>query len=351
LDTKELLIKLSNSYSISGNEKDASNIFSNEIDDYVDVVNIDKLGNTIAIKKGINNKNDIKIMLAAHIDEIGLMVKDIDENGFIRFTTIGGIDPRTLLCQEVIVHGNEELYGVIGAKPPHFQTEDEKRKSLKVEDLTIDVGYSKEKLLNLVKIGDTISIKRDALAFNDKRVAGKSLDNKAGVAAIIECAKELDKIKHEADVYFVATVQEEVGLRGATVSTYNIDPDIGIAIDVGFGYTPDIRRDVALEFGKGPGITIGGNIHPNLRKQLIKLAKEYNIPFQYEIEPGPTGTDARAIQITRCGIPTLCISIPLRYMHTSVEIIDIRDIKNTAKLLALFILSISKDNMEGLLCF
>ena len=180
---------------------------------------------------------------------------------------------------------------------------------------------------------------------------GKSLDDKAGIGTMYECIKELSNINHEADIYFVATVQEEVGIRGALTSTYKINPDIGIAIDVGFGWTPELSKSDTIDMGKGPGITIGGNIHSGLRDNMVEIAKEYNIPFQYEIEPGPTGTDGRAMQITREGIPTLCLSIPLRYMHTSVEVIDMDDLKNTAKLLAFFVASISKENMEGLLCY
>jgi endoglucanase len=158
-------------------------------------------------------------------------------------------------------------------------------------------------------------------------------------------------MKHDADVYFVSTVQEEVGMAGAITSTYNINPDIGIAIDVGFGTTPELKSYDSIELGKGPGITLGANIHPGLRKELVRIAKEYNIPYQMEINAGPTGTDARAMQITREGIASLVLSIPLRYMHTSVEVIDMIDIKNTAKLLAFYISAIGNSSLEGLLCY
>jgi endoglucanase len=185
----------------------------------------------------------------------------------------------------------------------------------------------------------------------NNRVAGKAMDDRAGIATLYECMKELTKLNHQADIYFVATVQEEVGIRGAITSSYNINPDIGIAIDVGFGTTPELNKSNSIELGKGPGITLGGNIHPGLRKKIVEVAKEYNIPFQMEITPGPTGTDARAMQINKEGIPALVISIPLRYMHTSVEVLDMMDVKNSAKLLAFFISSITNDNLEGLLCF
>ena len=351
MNTNDFLEALCNTDSISGNEFKLKEIIISTFKDYTDDIFTDDLGNIIALKKGHNNEKDIKVMLAAHMDEIGLMVKYIEKNGFIRFTNIGGIDPRTILGQEVIVHGKEDLFGVIGSKPPHLQEKDEIDKAIKMEDMIIDVGLNKEQLVDLVNIGDVISIKRNFKVLQGNRVTARALDDKAGVATIYECIKELSKLYHECDVYFVATVQEEVGLRGAFTSAYRINPDIGIAIDVGFGSTPELSKAETLDMGKGPGITIGGNIHQGLRGKLVNVAEEYNIPFQYEVTPGPTGTDGRAIQITREGIPTLCLSIPLRYMHTSVEVVDTLDIKNTAKLLAFFISSITNENLEGLLCY
>ncbi len=351
MQAKEFLRLLCEKPGVSGHEHEVSNLVIEAFKDFTDEITRDKLGNVIAVKKGENNLGNIKIMLAGHMDEIGLMVTDIDDKGFIKFTTIGGIDPRTLLAQEVTVHGKEDLFGVIGAKPPHLQDESEREKAVNIEDLTIDLGFSKEQLKELVEIGNVITIKRNLLELKENWVSGKALDDRAGVLTMYECAKELKYLRHEADIYFVSTVQEEVGVRGAITSTYKINPDIGIAIDVGFGATPEIPKEYTLDMGKGPGITIGGNIHPRLREKLVEIAKEYNIPHQFELDPGPTGTDARAMQITRCGIPTLLISLPLRYMHTSIETINIDDIKASARLLARFISCISQDNLEGLLCY
>lgn len=350
MDVKNNLELLSNLTGISGYEQNLKDTIIPLITEYTDDITVDNLGNIIALKKGQDSNNKIKIMLAGHMDEIGLMVKDIEDNGFLRFTNIGGVDPRTVLGQEVIVHGEKQLFGVIGSKPPHLQEKSEQDKAIKMEDMIIDIGYSKEQLKELINIGDPITINRNFTQLKGNRVTGKALDNKAGIITIFECIKQLNKIKHEADVYFVCTVQEEVGMAGALTSTYKINPDIGIAVDVGFGKTPELNNN-SLELGSGAGITLGGNIHPNLRQHIVKLAKEYNIPYQNEIDPGPTGTDARAIQITSKGIPCLVLSIPLRYMHTSVEVIDIIDIKNTGKLLAFFIASISNENLEGLLCY
>ena len=351
METKELLRILSNADGVSGYEHTLKDRIISTFKEFSDEIIMDKLGNVIVLKKGNNNKDNIKIMLAAHMDEIGLMVNDIEENGFIRFTTIGGIDPRTILGQEVIVHGKEDLFGVIGSKPPHLQDSADQDKAIKIEDMTIDIGFSKEKVDSMVNIGDVITIKREMINLQGSRVSGKALDNRAGLVAMYECIKELNKLNHQADVYFVNTVQEEVSMAGAMTSTYKINPDIGIAVDVGFGRTPELAKSDSIELGKGPGITLGGNIHPALRKEITEVAKNYNIPFQMELCAGGTGTDARAIQITKEGIPCLVLSIPLRYMHTSVEVIDMVDVKHTGQLLAFFIASISNENLEGLLCY
>ncbi|QAT61712.1 MULTISPECIES: M42 family metallopeptidase [Tissierellales] len=351
MESTEFLERLSNGFGPSGYEYSLKDSIADVMGKYADELKVDNLGNIIAIKRGNKKESKIKIMVAAHMDEIGLMVTAIEDNGFLRFTQIGGIDQRTLLGQEVIVHGEKDLFGVIGVKPPHLQTRDELDKAVKMEDMAIDIGYSKEEVEKIVKIGDVITIRRKLTHLLNEKYTGKALDDRTGIIALYECIKELKKLNHEADAYLVSTVQEEVGTRGAYTSTYGINPDIGIAVDVGFASSPEIPKEYTLDIGKGPGITIGGNIHPGLRKKLVEIAKEYNIPYQFEVEPGPTGTDARAIQISREGIPALCISLPLKYMHTSVEVIDMNDIKNTGKLLALFIASISKENLEGLLCY
>lgn len=350
METNAFLEILSNSKGVSGYEFTLNNTILSVFGDYADDISVDKLGNIIALKRG-TGKNNIKIMLAAHMDEIGLMVSGIEDNGFLRFTNIGGIDPRTILGQEVIVHGKKDYFGVIGSKPPHLLDVTEQDKAIKMEDMTIDIGLSKDMVQENVNIGDTITINRKLITLMNNRMAGKAMDDRAGIATLYECMKELSKLNHQADVYFVATVQEEVSMCGAITSTYSINPDIGIAVDVGFGTTPELNKSNSIELGNGPGITLGGNIHPGLRKKIVEIAKEYNIPYQMEITPGPTGTDARAMQINKEGVPALVLSIPLRYMHTSVEVLDMVDVKNTAKLLAFFIASLSNDNLEGLLCY
>lgn len=350
MNTKDFLETLSNGHGVSGFEFGLRDSIKEVFAKHTDAVKVDKLGNIIGHKKGTGNGN-LKIMIAAHFDEIGFMVKDIDEKGFIHFTNVGGIDPRTILAQEVVIHGKKDILGVIGSKPPHLQDKSEQETSIKMDDMIIDVGFHKESLMDLVEVGDSITVNRKMKSLLNSRVYGKAMDNRAGVATLYETMLELDNVNHYADIFFVATIQEEVTMAGALTATYGINPDIGIAVDVGFGTTPELNSSDSIEMGKGPGITLGGNIHPGLRKKLVKVAKDYSVPVQTEVTPGPTGTDARAIQITRDGIPALVLSIPLRYMHTSVEVLDLKDVSYTAKLLAFFSASIKEDELEGLLCF
>ncbi len=348
MELKELMIELTEASGVSGYETEVAEIIKKRFAKYVDEIKTDALGNVICIKRGKAGK-DKRLMLAAHMDEIGLMVTKIDEKGFVKFTNVGGIDQRTLLGQEIIIHGQEKIFGVIGAKPPHLTTTEERKNSLKMEDLTIDVGLDKDQVEKLIKIGDIITIKRDLNFLLNDRVAGKALDDRAGIASLYICLKELQSFQHDLDVYCVATAQEEVGTRGAITSTYGINPHIGVAIDVGFGFTPDLNKFDTIEIDKGPAIATGVNIHPNVFNKLRQAAKKAYIDYQIEIAPAPTGTDARSMQISRDGVATGLLSIPLRYMHTSVETISLADIEKTGELLAKFIMELNGVDMEGFL--
>ncbi len=349
MNTKELIQVLSQASGVSGHEEEVSRMIEDYLKEYSDEVKKDTLGNVIAFKKG--TKGCCKIMLAAHMDEIGLMVKDIDKNGFIRFTNIGGVDQRTLLCQEVTIHGKEKVYGIIGVKPPHLTTDEERGKALTIDQLMVDTGYTKEELEEKITIGDIITIRRSLTSLKNNWVAGKALDDRVGVAVLYACLKELQDLKHQADVFCVATVQEEVGTRGAITSTFAIEPDIGIAIDVGFGRTPELSQYETIELDKGPAFVTGPNIHPAIFNSLKNVAKDNYISYQVEIATGHSGTDAWPMQVSKSGVATGVISIPLRYMHTSVETISLSDIEMTGKLLAKYIMSLNDKNMEEFLCY
>jgi putative aminopeptidase FrvX len=331
-----LLKKLSEARGVSGYEAEVREIVVEEFGQYADEVQTDKLGNVIALKRGEGDEPRCRIMLAGHIDEIGLMVTKL-EKGFLRFTSVGGFDARTLLGQEVTVHGREDLPGIIGSRPPHVLPREERDKVIAMDKLLIDVGVGEEELERLVRVGDLVTMKREFTQLKGDLVVGKALDDRTAVVAMVVCLEELASIKHVWDVYAVATVQEEVGLRGAITSAYGLAPDAAIAIDATFGDQPDVSKAESVKMGKGPAIAFGPNVYPRLYETLVEVAQELEIPYQIEPIPGRSGTDAWAIQVTREGIPTALLSIPQRYMHTSVETVSLKDVERTGRLMAGFI--------------
>jgi len=341
----ENLEKLSNACGVTGNETPVRELLIQLIKPYVDEINIDRLENVIAIKKGKPGKP--KIMLAAHMDEVGLMVKMITKDGFIRFSKIGGIDDRILPAQKVTVHTkNGDYSGIIGSKPPHIQKEEDRRKILAFDDLFIDVGAeNKEAAVNMgISIGNSVSFDAKYVILNKNMVMGKAFDNRAGCLAMIETLKLLGET--DCTVCAVGTVQEEVGLRGAGTAAFGIDPDIALALDVTVaGDVPGVREyDTSVKTGKGPALTVSDSgliTHPKVLRWLLDTAEEEKIAIQ--LESGLMGsTDAAKITLTRQGIPSGTISIPTRYIHSSNAVLNIQDIESSAKLATAAIQKISK---------
>ena len=285
-------------------------------------------------------------MIEAHCDEIGLMVKDIDERGFLSVVNVGGVDQRILLSSEVIVHGKRDLKGVIGAKPPHLQGKGEDEKSTKLVDMAVDTGLSAEEVKAIVSVGDSITLSQSVGELLSGQYSGKSLDDRASVAAVLEVLKNVKDIN--VDIYAVIAVQEEVGGFGAMTAAYEIEPDLAVAIDVCHGITPD-NSESAYEVGGGAVITCGPNIHPKIFDRLVKTAEDKKIKMQIDVEGGNTGTDAWAIQVVKTGIPTGLLSIPLKYMHTSVETLSVKDVKAVSDLLTKFVENLDSD-LEDWLC-
>ena len=345
----EFLEEISQKDGVSGYEKKVGEVIAEKFSPYIDETRADPLGNLIFYKKG-QGKHSPRLMICAHMDEIGLIVTKVEEQGFLRFTSLGGFDARTLPGQEVTIYGRNILPGLIGFKLPHLLTEQEKNRGVKMEDLYLDTGLPAEVVQRLIPVGSVAAIKRNFMTLRHNSRAGKALDDRAGVVSLWQCAKELAKFKHEADLYLVATVQEEVGTRGAVVSTYGISPDVGIAVDVCHGDFPGALEQEVSSMAQGPVVTAGPNIHPAVEERLLQVAKDYHLPHQRDVSPGPTGTDARAIQISLEGIPTGLLSIPLRYMHTSVELVDLEDVKDTGLLLAYFTAGVDRTFVEGLAC-
>jgi len=335
---KSLLEKLSNAHGISGYEGDVREVIQKEIKPCVDQVRIDSFGNLIAIKKG----KSPSVMLAAHMDEIGLLVKYIDDEGFIRFAKVGGWFDQTLLNQRVLLHTRKgTLAGVIGSKPVHVMEEDEKKKTIEAKDMFIDVGASsKDEAVSLgIEPGVPVSLDRRLVALAGDRVTGKAFDDRAGGAVLAIALQRMAGLDLKPTVMAVFTVQEEVGLKGAKTSAFGLNPDVGLAIDTCIpGDHPGIKKtDSAIQIGQGPAITVmdaGGRgviTHPRVLEWLRETAKARGIPYQMDVTERGT-TDATAISLTREGIPSGVISIATRYIHTPVELLSLKDLEKSAEL-------------------
>ena len=333
---RELLQRLSNAHGVSGSEGSITSVIRKELKGHVDEIREDALGNLIAVKKG----GKFKVMLAAHMDEIGLMVKYVEDKGFIRFVAIGGWYDPVLFTQRVILHTpNGPVHGVIGGKPVHMMNDEERKKGVKIDDMFIDVGaVNREEVEYLgIDVGTPVTIDREFATLANSRVTGKAFDNRAGVAMLIKTLKE---VKSPLTIYGVFTVQEEVGLKGARTSAYTLEPDCAIATDVTIpGDHPGIdMKDAPVAMGKGPVITVVDSSGRGLiacRKIVgwMKTAADAeNIPVQLEVGSGGT-TDATAIHLTRGGIPSTTVSIPTRYIHSPVEVLDLADVEAGVNLL------------------
>jgi len=347
MKTAELLKQLTEARGPSGYEVEIREIVQERFGQYADETHTDVLGNVIAFKRGQGPDPRPTVMLAGHMDEIALMVKQI-EKGFLHITEVGGFDPRVLLGQEVIVHGWRELPGVVVSVPPHFSDPAERDKTVPLEKLFVDVGLPPEQVEKLVRVGDLITIHRSFTELNGGWAASKAMDDRTAVAAIAICLEELTRRKHQWDVCAVATVQEEVGLYGAMTSAYGLAPTIAIAIDVAFGHQPGLPEAETIKMDEGPSIAFGPNIHPRVFEGLKAAAKAMELPHQIEPIPGRSGTDAWAIQVSREGVPTGLLGIPLRYMHTSVETVVLKDVERTGRLLAAFIARLDDEFLDAL---
>lgn len=335
MSLEDTLEKLSNACGVAGREEEVKRLLSEMLKPYVDEVKEDKLGNIIGVKRG--GENAPKVMLAAHIDEIGLLIKTISKDGFLQFTKIGGIDDRILIAQNVIVHTEKgPLHGIIGSKPPHIQKEEERKKVVTYDELFIDIGaesFEEAKQMG-VKVGDPVSFNIKFAKIGKDSALGKAFDDRVGCAVMIEAMKQLEKT--ECTVYAVGTVQEEVGLRGATTAAFGLYPDVGIAIDVTVaGDVPGVKEfEAPVKLRKGPSLTVadyGLITHPKVLRLLIDAAEKNGIPYQ--LETGLQGTtDAARISLTREGVPSGVISIPTRYIHSPASLLSLKDAENAVKL-------------------
>lgn len=335
----DLLKRLCETPGISGREERQRSLVAEEMRPLVDNIKVDAMGNVIGLKRGDGGP---KVMLAAHIDEIGFMVKYIDDRGFIRLQPIGGWDPRVMVAQRVYVHGfaGQSLLGALmpASKPIHVLTEEEKKKPLQIEELFVDLGMPADKVKALVEVGDMVTMARTTELVGDT-VVSKTLDDRVSVFVMLEALKAVGA--HKCDIFAVATSQEEVGLRGAITAAYSLQPDIGIAIDITLANDfpgPDSHEQIT-RMGQGAAIKIMDSsllCHPKLVRHFRDVAEKHGIPYQLEIL-SRGGTDAGGIQRSRDGVPSFTLSIPTRYVHTVNEMAAVSDIEASINLLARYL--------------
>ncbi len=327
MELKELLIKLADANGVTGLDG-ALDVAEKELSS-IGKVSRDNMGGLAAEIKG---KRDYTILLDAHIDEIGMMVTAIDD-GFIRVAKCGGIDVRTLVSQEVIIHGKENIFGVFCSIPPHLKNENNSLPD--IDEMGIDIGLSKDETEKIISIGDRVSFRQKAVSLINDRITGKSLDNRAGCAAVIEAAKLLCADgEPPCNIIVSLSAQEELGLRGARTATYNYFPNEAIVVDVSFGAFQGIPSQKTGKLSKGPMICISPITDRFMTNNLIDICEKENIPYQREVCGSSTGTNADIISVTKSGVRTALVSVPLLNMHTAAETISMSDVENTAKLIA-----------------
>ena len=338
-DSESFLQELLEAPSPSGFEGPAREVFRRRLKGCVDELETDVHGNSIAV---LNPKAAFKFMLAGHIDEIALMVMHIDDKGYLYVAQIGGMDPALLVGQRVkILTDKGAVLGVIGRKAIHLMEPEERTKGVKMDNIWVDIGAdSKKDAEKRITVGDPMVIDVPYRRLNADKIVSRATDDKAGAFVVAEVMRGLAGKKLNICVAGVATVQEELGLRGATTSVYSVHPQAGIALDVNFASDhpeSDPKKTGDVKLGGGANLHRGANINPVLESELEKTAKQLKIPYQISAQPRATGTDANAMQLSRGGVATAIVSIPNRYMHTPVEVISLKDLDNIIKLLVGFL--------------
>jgi tetrahedral aminopeptidase len=322
----------------SGYESPLQGIVRQYVAPFADDVRTDVHGNLIAVK---NPDAPLRLMLAGHCDQLGMIVQHIDEEGFVYVQPIGGWDVQMLIGQQMNVWtAGGPVLGVIGRKPIHLLTEEERKQVPKIKDLWLDLGAAnKEEASKLVRIGDPVTLTLGFHEMPNQRAVSPAMDDKSGLWVVMEALRRADKAKLRCALYAVSTVQEEVGLRGAKTSAYGIDPHVGIAVDVTFATdcpTVEKKEEGDIKLGKGPVIYRGPNMNPKVVERLIRVADAHGIPYQLAAAGRCPGTDANVMQTSRAGVATGLISIPNRYMHSPVEMVSLEDLDKSADLLARF---------------
>lgn len=324
---------------VSGFESEVCQSFMDYVKSEVDDVCVDTMGNTIAT---LNGPGPSSILIEAHADEIGFQVLDIGSKGYLYIRRNGGIDEQCLPGSQVVIQtrSGERIPGVIGKKPIHLQKSEDRKNTIEIHKLWVDTGLSAEEVRERISIADPVAFAPNLVSLGQHRITSRSLDNKIGLFVVSQAVRRIGKQPHPSKIYGVATVQEEVGSRGAVTVGYNLNPDIALTIDVDFATdVPDCPSSRYGDISLGEGVVIPRNADSDLAlsRQMEELAREHQIPYQLSARPHASGgTNTSRLQLTRCGIRTLSLGIPCRYMHTQVEVCDLRDVKAAIHLLEVF---------------
>ena len=350
MEVLEILKTLTGTPGPSGMESDIATVIAEIWRPYVDEVSFDRLGNVVAVKHGSGEAPRPRVMFSAHMDEIALMVSDVlahNGYGFLRVVQVGGVDLRQVMAQRVVVHGRRNLPGVIGCLPNTYLEPVKRPKVRDYDDLIVDVGLSAETTRNLVRIGDFVTFDQPVHELQGGNVATKSVDNRACVAALTVALERLQGRTHSWDVVMAATIQEETRLLGGYTTGFEQHPDVAVALDVSFATQPGLSTGT-FELGSGPILDIGVNVHPGVLTGLRKSAEALEMKVGTLPHTRASGTEAAAIQTRRAGIPMGLISIPIRYMHTMVETVSLKDIKRAGRLVSEFAVQLDDQFLSGL---
>lgn len=333
METRELLQMLTDVNGVSGRENSVAVTAKEILGRYMDV-KIDNMGSVVGYREGKGKH----VLLDAHIDQIGLVVTAIDDNGFLRVNSVGGVDRRILTANRLTVWGKEPILGIVCSTPPHLAKGDDS-KVKEISEIYIDIGMSADKAREFVSVGDVVTYNQSFAELMNGRVTGKSLDDRAGIAVLLKAVEYVAEAECDAKLSVLFSVQEEVGTRGAGAGAFCIVPDEAIAVDVSFAFAPDIPKHKCGEIDGGAMIGVSPILDTAMTNELKRIAKQNNIPHSLEVMGGETGTNADAITLTAHGIPTALISIPQRNMHTPVEIVSIKDVESCARLIADYIIA------------
>lgn len=333
MDIKELCFSLADKCGTSGDETEAAKYAMSILSEFMPC-SVDTLGNVT----GSYGKGKTHVLLDAHIDQIGFVVRGIDEKGFILIDKVGGPDERILTGTEVYVYGKEKLFGVICSTPPHLLSDEDKKAGVNVKKLAVDIGLSKEEAEKKVEIGDRIILRHNQVSLLGDNISSGAFDDRCSMVAILRALEKVKGKINNLTLTVLFSVQEETGGSGARTGSFSAMPDYAIAVDVGFGDDAYTEKEMTIKLGGGASIGISPTLDRALAKELSEICKEKNIPYQHDVMGGRTGTNADSINNTGKGVKTALLSIPLRYMHTGIEVINTADIENTAKVIAEFLL-------------